>query len=201
MADEAASGDDGVVEPDAVRRSRGDDDLLLELAGRVRHHAGRHRAVAGKVLREGGAAPVLEQVAELLVLALRLGALNHLSPDVLQLFVQALVLRLRVEEACHPAVGVSEGTRDTLRSDLERPHGAGGHALEVVEAAARSLAEVDGDHCQRDQQEHGDDETPLEWPRLPGGVRCNRPSSREPSAATRGCDSWARASRLTMDGK
>ena len=59
-----------------------------------------------------------------------------------------------MDEAGRPAVGVAEWPRDALRADLKRVEDAGDGTLDAVHRTTVSLAEVERQHRDRDDDEH-----------------------------------------------
>ena len=135
LSDEAAIGDDGVVDPDPVVAAGRDHHRLVELAHRIGDDLRGDHGV-GEVL-VGAEALDLQQTAIRVALLDRLGGLDRLLGQIFDLLAELLVLALRVEDVGRPAVDVLERTRDTVGGDLERPEGARPGALGVVQPAVR----------------------------------------------------------------
>ncbi len=168
LSDEAAVGDDRVVDPDPVVAAGRDHHRLVELAHRVGNDLGGDRRVREVLV--GGHALRLDQAAQRVALLDRFGGLDRLLAQVFELLAELLVLALRVEDVGRPAVGVFEGARDAVRGDLEWAEGARRGALDIVQAAVRGLAEVDGDHGKRREHEQADHEPPSQGAGRPRGV-------------------------------
>ena len=131
------------------------DDLLRELAGRARDHAGRDRPV---VARETRALEVVEQPLQLSVLAECGLVEDRLLAELVELLSQLLVVGLGVEDPTEPARSVIERTGDAVGGDLERLQHARTGRLDAVQEAVVGLAEVDRDEREREHAERPDDE-------------------------------------------
>ena len=137
LADEAAVGDDGVVDADAVGAARGDDHGLVELAGRVRDDA--RRDGVREVLWIVGPALVLEDFRRLLSSSGAFAFWIACCCALLSSLCRRSFSDARVEKVGRPVVGVLERARNAVGGDLEGAQHARAGALEAVQAAVRGL--------------------------------------------------------------
>jgi hypothetical protein len=131
----------------------------------------------------------MQLAAKLVDLLRGVDVLDRFRAQLVELGPEAGVLGLRVDQPGEPAVAVAEGRGDAVGADLEGPqHGRAG-ALDTMQAAARRLAEIDGDQDEREQHEHSRHDSPLEGGGTAGGkpggpgARCGGPQDRNPCAA------------------
>ena len=87
------------------------------------------------------------------------------------LVAELVVLRLRMDEPAEVAVEVAERACDTFGGDLEGVEDGRAGALDLVQAAAGRLAEVDRHQDDRERDEHSRYDSPLEGVACAGGVR------------------------------
>src|SRR5919106_1383620 len=187
-ADEAVRGDDRVLHAYTVVGPRRDDDCARE---RARGHAddlGDDRVV---VPREARAVDVVEQPSQGVVLLARELALDDALAELAILLLQAFRPRARVEEAVGPAVHVSEGLRDPLEADGERPQDGRAGGVDAREPAVLAGAKGEGDEDEREEHERAHGEAAS---KSPGASWRQRRGRKAPDGHAQRCGSRAASS-------